>query len=131
MPAILLTFLRDFAASRIGQIIIAFAVAWLWSGHRADERCAEREAAAIAAAQQAVIVERAREAKATDELRAKDRLNIHMANAHADAMQAEIDRLNSAIAKKGPVHEARKADDCRIDRARVRRVQQIDKAGNR
>lgn len=41
----------EFAETWLGGVIIAFAVAWLWSGWRHDAACNAREAAAKAAAQ--------------------------------------------------------------------------------
>ncbi|PPD10018.1 MAG: hypothetical protein CTY36_01715 [Methylocystis sp.] len=44
----------EFAETWLGGVIIAFAVAWLWSGWRHDAACSAREAAARAAAEAAV-----------------------------------------------------------------------------
>jgi hypothetical protein len=46
--------LFEFAETWIGGFIIAFVVAWLWSGWRHDAACSAREAAARAAAEAAV-----------------------------------------------------------------------------
>lgn len=45
----------EFAETWLGGVIIAFAVAWLWSGWRHDAACGAREAAAKAAVQAQVI----------------------------------------------------------------------------
>jgi hypothetical protein len=44
----------EFAKTWVGGVVIAFAVAWLWSGWRHDAACAAREKAARAAADAAV-----------------------------------------------------------------------------
>lgn len=43
----------EFAKTWIGGVVIAFAIAWLWSGWRHDAACDAREAAARAAAEAA------------------------------------------------------------------------------
>lgn len=44
----------EFARTWVGGVVIAFAVAWFWSGLRHDAACAAREAAERAAAEAAV-----------------------------------------------------------------------------
>ena len=50
-----------FLSSTLGQFVLVFVVAWLWSGHRASERCAERESKAKAAIEAAYREETARQ----------------------------------------------------------------------
>ncbi|PPD10319.1 MAG: hypothetical protein CTY36_00030 [Methylocystis sp.] len=44
----------EFARTWVGGVVIAFAIAWLWSGWRHDAACAAREKTARAAAEAAV-----------------------------------------------------------------------------
>lgn len=76
-PTILLAALRaiggafwSFASSRAGQIVIAFAVAWFWSGHRHDRAWQARIATEKAAAEAAYSAEVARQADAARDIAA-------------------------------------------------------------
>lgn len=52
-------FLFEFAKKWIGGFVIAFAIAWLWSGHRHDAACEARIAAEHAEAERVAAAKRA------------------------------------------------------------------------
>jgi len=89
--------LGGFVASRIGQIIIAFAVAWFWSGSREAERWRAREAAQIAEAQAAAA------AQVAEWKTAAERIAQHandLATQHARELRAQEDYLSNVITHK-------------------------------
>ncbi|MGJ0510549.1 MAG: hypothetical protein ACR652_26185 [Methylocystis sp.] len=140
MPTLLPIFsgLWSLATSTLGMILIAAVVGFSSGHHRASVACTKREAEARAAAVVAQQAEASRQAKAADAIAATDRARL-AAGAKADAaMAAEIDRLQSELAKKEADHVPAPAgtktavvDRCDIDADFAGRVRQHDAAGAR
>jgi hypothetical protein len=120
--------LYDFVASRLGQIAIAFAVAWVWSGNRAEERCAAREAAARAQAAAAYAQEIAREQQAAQQIARAATERAASDALVARAMQAKIDAF---AAKERKANESPVAPrPCLLDSDFARVVRDLDAAPN-
>lgn len=113
----------SFATSRLGQLILAAAVAYGVGHHRASQACADREAAQRAALERAHQVELAREAEASREIAAAATQRAEEDAATASAQQQIIDRLKSETANVPPTKS-----HCNIDDAFARRVRGFDAA---
>lgn len=129
----------SFATSRLGQIILAAAVAYGLGHHRASHACAAREAAQRAALERAHQVELAREAEAASEIAAAATQRLEDDAAAASAQQQIIDRLESEpahvaklsqnIDRGHAVAPAAPSRPCVVDGALARRVRDFDAAG--
>ncbi|MGJ0505592.1 MAG: hypothetical protein ACR652_00370 [Methylocystis sp.] len=138
MPALapILSGLWSFATSTFGMVLIAAIVGFSSGHHRASTACAAREARARAAVILAQQAESARQAKAADAIAATDRARLAADAKAGAAMAAEVDRLQSELAKKEIDHVPAPAgtkivlvDRCRLDADFLRRVRQHDAAG--
>lgn len=115
----------SFATSRLGQLILAAAVAYGVGHHRASQACADREAAERAALAAAHQVELAREAEAAREIAAAATQRAEEDAAAASAQQRIIDRLKLETAH---VAAPAQPDHCAIDDSFARRVRDFDAA---
>lgn len=101
----------SFAKTWIGGFVIAFVIAWLWSGHRHDVACAAREKAAEAERVRIGMIEHSRREDA-----------IAKARSDADAAEAALKSQQEEHAKyQREIENASKAND---------RVPCIDGAGS-
>jgi hypothetical protein len=94
--------LFELARTRVGNIVIAFAIAWAWSGARHDAECDAHEAAARAAAERAHAQELAREAEAARDIAAAATARVEEDGKALNAQQAVIDNLKLGIPNVTP-----------------------------
>lgn len=84
-----------FSSSRMGQIIIAATVAWLWSGWRADDHWRAIIAAEKAAAEAAYRAEIARQEQAAVEIAAAATARAEEDETVARELRAQIEAFNA------------------------------------
>ncbi|MGD9545056.1 MAG: hypothetical protein AB7F41_14540 [Methylocystis sp.] len=107
----------SFAKTWLGAFVIAFCIAWLWSGHREAKRCAEREAAAEAERVRIGLLEHARREDAIAQARKK----AEAAEATFKSQQEEHARYMQEIEDASKVRDAAPC----LDRASVLRLDRI------
>lgn len=86
--------LWSFLSSRFGQIVTAFAVAWFWSGWRADDHWKAVIAAEQAQAEAAYRAEVARQEKAAQEIAAAATARAEDDAALERELRAQIEAFN-------------------------------------
>lgn len=84
-----------FASSRMGQILIAFAVAWVWSGWRHDDYWKAVMASEKAAAQAAYRAEVKRQEQAAIEIAVAATARAEEDSALERELRAQIEAFNS------------------------------------
>jgi len=92
-----------FLSSTLGQFVLVFVVAWLWSGHRASERCAERESKAKAAIEAAYREETARQAEAAQEIGAAATARAEEDAATERALRRQIEAFDRQEPANAPL----------------------------
>lgn len=85
----------SFASSTLGQIIISFTVAWLWSGYRTNAHWEAVIAAEKAAAQAAYQKEVIRQQQASSQILADANARAEKEAAIAADLQRQIDEFNA------------------------------------
>lgn len=125
----------DFASSRMGQIIIAFAVAWFWSAHNTNQDWRAKVAREQAAAVAALKAEAARQAEAAREIAEAATARAEEDEAAMSAMRekiAEFDAKEKSIAPRPrTIFQTVPAGACAIDSDFARVVRDIDAAGSK
>jgi hypothetical protein len=125
----------SFASSRIGQLLIAFGVAWIWSGHRAHVACEQERAAFRASLEHAHQVELAREANAARDITTAATRRIEDDAAPLNRQTSEIEKLrNMEIFSVQPINivAPHVAPDPRfLDPDFIGVVREFDAAGDR
>ena len=132
MPALKLgaDFLFRFIESRIGQIVIAFAVAWVWSGWKTDEAWQARVAA------EKLEIERQYQAEVKRQFQAAQDIAV-AATARAEQDAALVKNMqeiiNSYSSKGAPniVFKSGPAGACVVDDAFIGVVQQLTNASRK
>lgn len=144
MPAIpvVLAFLKgglgwlwDFLSSHFGQLVAVALVAWFWSAHRANERCATRitedQAAAVAAAQ----AETVRQADAAREIAAAATDRLVEEQALAADLRVQIEALDKEEEADAPPPKPSCTPavvrPCRVDDRFADRLRRLDAAAAR
>lgn len=92
----------SFASSRMGQIIIAFAVAWFWSGWRADDHWKAVIAAEKVAAEAAYRAEVARQERAAQDIADAATARAEEGAALERELRAQIEAFNAQESKNAP-----------------------------
>lgn len=115
------------AVSRFGLPVVAGVVGVAYGYHWAAKGCQARQDAAQAAVLRAQLEERAKAAQAAETAAARDRQRVASDTEAQSAMQAEIDRLQVELQKKGAANAP--GNSCVVDREFARRVRQHDRAG--
>jgi biopolymer transport protein ExbB/TolQ len=92
-----------FAKTWVGGFVIAFVVAWLWSGHRHDAACAAREKAAEAERVRIGLIEHSRREDAI----AKARREAELAEAALKSQQEEHARYMLEMENASKANDAR------------------------
>ena len=130
--------LWSFLSSRFGQICLAFAIAWVWSGWRADDHwrgvIAQREAAAQAAYRSEIARQSAaaQEIAAAATARADDDAALERElRAQIDAITAQESTREPQVNAQKPQVNAQKRPDCSIDGDFAGVVRRLDAAGRR
>lgn len=94
--------LWSFLSSRFGQIVLAFAVAWFWSGWRADDHWRAVIAAEKAAAEAAYRAEVARQERAAQEIAAAATARAEEDTALERELRAQIEAFNAQESQNVP-----------------------------
>jgi len=143
MPAFLLTFgqmFLSFASSRVGNIVFAALIAFVWGHHRADVACREEAADAQVKLERAFWAEVDRQRKVAKEIEDRARQREGENAVVARAMQAKIDEYAKKESKDvssepplSPVSGAtpRAPRSCVVDDDFARVVRSLDAAGRR
>lgn len=125
----------DFASSRMGQIVIAFAVAWVWSGHNTDQEWQAKVAREQAAAVAALKAEAARQAEAAREIAEAATARAEEDDAAMAAMREKIAEFDAKEKSVAPlprtIFKTVPAGACVIDDDFARVVRGIDAAGSK
>lgn len=118
----------SFLSSRFGQICIAFAVAWVWSGSNTNARWEAVIAAEKQAAEIAYQKEIARQAQVSQEIAAAATQRAEDDAELEKALRAQIEDLkNSERVNVQPHTLTRdKSTNCNIDDDLARRMQRLD-----
>lgn len=135
MPALLpiLSAAWSILTSRLGNILLAAALAFLWGHHRASTACDARIAGLHADAVKAVVADQARQIKEAQKIDLADDIRLRGKAKAADGMQAEIDALRAQLEKKESSNAKPKAvrAPCADVDDFARRVQRLDRSGRR
>lgn len=119
MPALvqaLIGSLFNFASSRIGQIIIAFCVAWIWSGWRADDHWRSVIAAEKAKQEAAYRAEVSRQEQAAREIAEAATARAEEDAAVADDLRRQIEAFDRQEKTRVEIKTVPgKASPCAID----------------
>jgi hypothetical protein len=86
----------EFAKTWIGGVLIAFVVAWLWSGWRHDAACRAKLAAYVEDVKRATAQEDARRARALDAAKAEAEADSKTLDAENRALKTKLKELNNA-----------------------------------
>lgn len=100
--------LWSFLSSRFGQIVTAFAVAWFWSGWRADDHWRAVIAAEKAQAEAVYRAEVARQERAAQEIAAAATARAADGAALERQLRAQIDAFNRQESRIEPQVNAQK-----------------------
>lgn len=129
-----LSLLSTFAQSRVGNIVIAFVVAWLWSGGRHDATCRASIEAREQQLRDAHTQELAREAEAATRIAGDATARAGEDATVSRALEAKIEDLKTELAHERHDNASIPAitlrGPCAIDDAYARRVRSLD-AGDR
>ena len=124
----------SFASSRAGQIVIAFVVAWLWSGYRADEKWRAYNAAATARAEAAYRAEAARQEEAARNIAEAATARAEEDDAVMRALRDRIAEFDATEKKSAPARlilpSPLPVSVCTIDRTFAGVVRRFDAAGS-
>lgn len=115
--------------SRLGQIAVAFAVAWFWSSHNTSLEYEKRIAAEKAQIEAAYQAELQREQFATREIAEAATRRAEDDELAAKEMQAIIDEYASK--QKEPVNARAQNNYCDIDSGFANVVQRLSEADNK
>jgi len=99
----------EFAKTWVGAFVIAFCVAWFWSGHRHDAACAERDRAAEAERVRLGLIEHSRRETAIAEARDAALKDISRLTSERDDLEAKLKEADNA----SHVNDARSCLDAR------------------
>lgn len=99
---LILSFLWSVITSRIGQIAMAFVVAWFWNGWRTDDYWKTVIANEKAAAESAYRVELSRQQKASEEIAAAASERIEYDAEIERQLREQIDAFNAQENKNVP-----------------------------
>lgn len=84
------------AETWLGGVVIAFAVAWLWSGWRHDAACAKRVSAIEVNIKAATATEDERRDRVLSESQAKAREEVKRLKSESDELRAKLKELYHA-----------------------------------
>lgn len=119
----------SFASSTLGQIIISFVVAWLWSAHRTNVHWEAVIAAEKAAAQAAYQKEVIRQQEASAQILADANARAEKEAALSADLQRQIDEFNAQEPKNEPILQPRPQGSkgvCSIDDGFAGVVRRLD-----
>ena len=121
-----------FAGSRIGQIVIAFVVAWLWSGARTDDHWRGVIATEKASVEAAYRAEVARQEQAAREIAAAATARAEEDAALEAALRQEIEAFAAREKTDAPTITQKAASvRCAVDDHFAGLVRQFDRAAHR
>lgn len=117
----------SFASSRAGQIIIAFAVAWVWSGWRSDDHWKAVIAAEKAYQKAAYEAEIARQTQAAQDIAAAATIRAEEDSALERELRAQIQEFIDQEKPDGDKPQpAAKGNSCNIDHDFSQFVRKLD-----
>lgn len=127
--------LFEFAKTWIGGFVLAFAIAWLWSGHRHDAACDARIAAEHAEAEREAAAKRAEWDAASTNIKTAAAVRAKEDARGAERQAGFIQNLTGKEERHVPTDKDFSADASHrplfLDRDYIAVVRAFDAAGNR